>query len=230
MGPVNRARLDSLAALGVVQAETPVREGREGPWRTYETPVVIGNSVPPPLRIACTSCGETFPPNALLTYEERLLCGSCKVSFFQHRKQGTWADHYELTGALWKRALAKLLDFNIFLMVALFSNSWLSDLGASVIWSGLFSLICVGALLAFFVYSLVQFGGTPGKRALRLAVVDVDNRRLGYGLAFTRLMAECISFACLTMGYIMALVDPDRMTLHDRICQTRVVAERAVTP
>ena len=137
-------------------------------------------------------------------------------------------ERHEVPGMLIKRALAKLLDLHILALLSSLFGSWMDDLGVPPLWTGLLSLVAVGALMAFFVYSTVRFGGTPGKRLFRLAVVDLDSRQLGYGLALTRLIAEFISFACLTMGYIMALIDPERMTLHDRICQTRVVPERAV--
>lgn len=228
MGPVTRARLDDLAALGVIQTDTLVREGEEGPWRSYEVPSAFGDSAPPPLQFPCVSCGSSFPPNALLTFEGKHLCGACKVSFFQHLKQGTWIAHHEVSGMLWKRALAKLLDVHILVLLFSLFSSWMDELGVPPVWSGLLSLMAVGGLLAFFVYSTVHFGGTPGKRLFRLAVVDQDDRRLGYGQALTRTFAELISVACLTMGYLMALIDPERMTLHDRICQTRVVSERAV--
>lgn len=214
----------------MVQADTPVREGEEGPWHPYEPVQAFGDSAPPPLQFPCTSCAKPFPPNALLSFEGKALCGACKTSFFQHLKQGTWLERHEVPGMLWKRALAKLLDVHILVLLFSLFSSWMEEMGIPSLWSGLLSLLAVGVLLAFFVYSTVHFGGTPGKRLFRLAVVDRDNRRLGYGLALTRLIAELISFACLTMGYIMALIDPERMTLHDRICQTRVVAERAVEP
>ena len=211
-----------------MQADTPVREGEEGAWHAYEPVHAFGDSAPPPLQFPCASCGKSFPPNALLTYEGKALCGPCKVSFFQHLKQGTWMEGHEVPGMLWKRVLAKLLDLHLLVLLSSLFSSWMDELGVSPVWAGLLSLMAVGGLLAFFVYSTVHFGGTPGKRLFRLAVVDRDDRRLGFGLALTRLIAELISVACLAMGYLMALIDPERMTLHDRICQTRVVSERAV--
>ena len=68
-----------------------------------------------------------------------------------------------------------------------------------------------------------KFGGTPGKLALGLRIIRADGSRVSYGRAFGRFFAEILSGLILDIGYIMAAFDDEKRSLHDRICDTRVV-------
>ncbi len=70
---------------------------------------------------------------------------------------------------------------------------------------------------------------TPGKRALGLAVVDADGRRLRPGRAFGRFLATGLSWLSGNIGHAMAAVPP-HLALHDRLSDTRVLAARAGLP
>jgi len=68
-----------------------------------------------------------------------------------------------------------------------------------------------------------KYAATPGKMVCKLKVILADGGRVGYPRAFGRHFAKWISSMILFIGFIMAAFDDERRTLHDRICETRVV-------
>ena len=67
-------------------------------------------------------------------------------------------------------------------------------------------------------------GKTVGKGATGLAVVDiVTGRAPALGGALTRTEAQFLTVLTLGLGYAMAIRDPRRQTLHDRIANTIVI-------
>jgi uncharacterized RDD family membrane protein YckC len=59
--------------------------------------------------------------------------------------------------------------------------------------------------------------------ACNLKVVVEDGERVTYMRAFGRHFAKLLSSMILAIGFIMAAFDDQKRTLHDRICETRVV-------
>jgi len=59
--------------------------------------------------------------------------------------------------------------------------------------------------------------------ACKIRVVTADGGRVSYARSFGRYFAKLLSgFTCM-IGYIIAFFDDQKRTLHDRICDTRVV-------
>ena len=83
-------------------------------------------------------------------------------------------------------------------------------------------------LAAYDTWFIGKYGATPGKMACKLKIVVEDGSRVSYLRAFGRHFAKYLSAMILLIGYIMAAFDDQRRTLHDRICETRVV--RKVAP
>lgn len=81
--------------------------------------------------------------------------------------------------------------------------------------------LCVG--LVYHVYFLAKHEATPGKRVLGLRVVRPDGGRLGAGRMVGRFFSELLSRATFLAGYVMAAFDEEKRTLHDYLCDTRVV-------
>jgi uncharacterized RDD family membrane protein YckC len=79
----------------------------------------------------------------------------------------------------------------------------------------------VGA--AYNIFFLGKYGATPGKMLLKLRVVTPEGGKVSYGRATGRYFAELLSGMICYVGYIMAAFDDEKRTLHDRICNTRVV-------
>ena len=68
-----------------------------------------------------------------------------------------------------------------------------------------------------------KFAATPGKMACKLKVVLPDGGQVSYPRAIGRHFAKYISGMILLIGYIMAAFDKQKRSLHDRICDTRVI-------
>lgn len=70
---------------------------------------------------------------------------------------------------------------------------------------------------------VAKYDGTVGKKVFRIKLVTTQGDKLTPYRAIGRFAAELLSAALFGLGYIMALFDPEKRTLHDRICSTRVV-------
>lgn len=81
----------------------------------------------------------------------------------------------------------------------------------------------VAIALLYTVYFVAKHEGTPGKRILGLRVVRADGGRLRPGRTAARFFAEFVSRATFLAGYVMAAFDEEKRTLHDYMCDTRVV-------
>ena len=66
-------------------------------------------------------------------------------------------------------------------------------------------------------------GGTPGKLLLGMRVTRPDGAPVGWRRALCRSLAEWLSRLTLGLGYAAALMNPERRTLHDVLCDTVVV-------
>ncbi len=84
-------------------------------------------------------------------------------------------------------------------------------------------IIQYGMAAAFVTWFLGKYGATPGKMACELKVVTADNENVSYSRAFGRHFAEYLSGIVLGIGYLMSAFDEEKRSLHDRICNTRVV-------
>lgn len=87
------------------------------------------------------------------------------------------------------------------------------------------------ALASFFLWGIVYFtllgmrGRTPGKWLLGIRVVRLDGSALGLRGSFERASGYSATLSSFGLGFLDALRDPNRQTLHDRICSTVVVRE-----
>ena len=87
---------------------------------------------------------------------------------------------------------------------------------------GLVVIPLVAVPPAYHIGSLALFSATPGKRVCHLRVTRRSGS-IGVGIAVVRYFVSWFSLVCLGGGYLMALFDDQRRTLHDRIAGTVVV-------
>jgi uncharacterized RDD family membrane protein YckC len=67
---------------------------------------------------------------------------------------------------------------------------------------------------------------SPGKRALRLQIVDADSGHpMTVGQAVLRTIGYLLTFATCGAGFLWILFNPRRQALHDRIANTVVVVK-----
>lgn len=78
--------------------------------------------------------------------------------------------------------------------------------------------------LAYFGAFTSIGGQTIGKMAARIQVVADDETPLDPARAARRVLTGALSTLAFGLGFIPALIGPDRRALHDRVARTRVVA------
>ena len=80
-------------------------------------------------------------------------------------------------------------------------------------------------LLYFSLFESSAWQATLGKKALGLAVTDMQGRRISFGHALGRNLAKIISGLILFIGYMMAGFTEKKQALHDIIAGTLVIKQ-----
>jgi uncharacterized RDD family membrane protein YckC len=247
VGPLDEAAFRAAVAAGVVTDQTLVwREGMADwqPWGSIPghmsaaaapqmaaapTPQVAGAS--PAGQGVCVECGEVYPLSDMVTYQGRNICPVCKPVFFQRlQERGGLPGQLRYAG-FWIRWVAKFVDGVITSMAnaavgMLLGFSMLGPQDPNDIASAAVALswiLSIGITAAYTIFFHGRFGATPGKMAVGVKVVQADGSPITYGRATGRFFAEWLSSLIFGIGYIMAAFDDQKRTLHDRICDTRVV-------
>lgn len=133
---------------------------------------------------------------------------------------------YEYAG-FWIRLGASIID-NIIIMVALV------PIGMLMGWNSMYSsemtstadLLWQILIAAFCVFCWVKFAGTPGKRLLRLKVLDErtgENVTVGQGII--RYIGYFPAILVLFIGLIWVAFDSKKQGWHDKMAKTVVVRE-----
>jgi uncharacterized RDD family membrane protein YckC len=78
--------------------------------------------------------------------------------------------------------------------------------------------------LSYFSAFTAVGGQTIGKMATRIRVVTAEDATVDGPLAVKRTLAGVASAALFGLGFLPALIGPERRALHDRLTHTRVVA------
>jgi uncharacterized RDD family membrane protein YckC len=87
----------------------------------------------------------------------------------------------------------------------------------------LFRLYLLGVILGFFCGFWLRGGQTLGMRAWRMRLIRADGGPLRPRDTFVRLAAATLSWAAAGLGFLWSLLDPQRLTWHDRLSKTRLV-------
>ena len=204
----------------------------------------------------CSECGRPFPMNQLYALGNATVCSSCYPGYMQRAGVGGMQQPYMQPqtaggvhyGGFWIRFVARLIDgilvgivstiirIPLFLLMgggAVLSMGRNSDPAAAMAAlpmimgaAGLSFLIQIALSVAYEAYFLSTRGATLGKIALGLKVVRVDGAPISLGFGAGRFFAQMLSGMILAIGYIIAAFDPEKRSLHDRICNTRVIYSR----
>jgi len=233
-GPITELEIHSLVSEGKITAETKVwHQGMQG-WQQYAEAVRADNGEQPrPVEEAdstenatCCECGKTFSTNDMIRYEDAWVCATCKPLFIQRLKEGAAIPRAMVYGTFWIRFAAKFIDgliiggINMLVQVLFGAVFASSENVAAMLIAPIFQF---SADISYATYFLGRFGATPGKMACGLKVVTPDGEKISYARACGRYFAEMLSGLILCIGYIMAAFDEEKRTLHDRICDTRVI-------
>lgn len=247
VGPVEEPALDDLVRAGVIRDDTLVwREGMAN-WQPHGQ---VRGPKPAPMPAVpiganssfCSECGRPFPGDQLVALGNANVCAQCKPIYLQRMREGGQAIAQRRYAGFWIRFVAVLIDFVILSVIELIINIPLTmligvgsvgiasggslgagGLGAILAAQGVLFLINLTIQIGYEVYFLSSRGATLGKMAVGLKVIRADGGPLSVGLAFGRYFAKLLSAFTLLIGYIIAGFDDQKRSLHDRICDTRVI-------
>ncbi len=192
----------------------------------------------------CAECGRPYPGEDLISYASVRVCAACKPVFFQRLHEGVKLPGYVEYASFWTRFAAKFLDqmvigmgfmavYMVFIVLMVAGVAAFGDLdsgapgGASFAFIMIFyAVILVMSFvgpIAYNTWFIGRFAATPGKMAMGILVVRSDGSSVTYLRAMARAAAEIINQFIFYIGYLMAAFDGENRTLHDHICDTRVI-------
>ena len=91
------------------------------------------------------------------------------------------------------------------------------------------ALLAIIVNAGYFTFFHWATGQTLGKMLFGLKVVRKDGRSVGLGRSFVRWFCYNLSALPLMLGYLIALVDKQNQTLHDKIAGTYVIDVKALS-
>lgn len=179
----------------------------------------------------CEVCKGQFPQSQMIRFGTTQVCSTCKPSYVQMLAMGLGRTGELRYAGFWIRFGAKIID-GIILGLINFATSMISTLligtqnspQAAITLLVLNTIINIAFAVAYNAWFLTsKYQATPGKIACGLKVVTADGDQVSGLRAIGRYFAEMLSSMIMLIGYIMAAFDDEKRTLHDRICNTRVI-------
>ncbi len=179
--------------------------------------------------IICNECKKRYRDEDVIRYSKAAICGACKPIFLQRLKEGAAIPGLWHYGGFGIRLAAKIID-GVILTIISWTISIITlmpfggeEFGAQFLIQMVSSLVQMGIAVAYNTWFVGKYGATPGKMACGLRIILPDGEPVSYGRACGRAFAEYLSSFTLLIGYLIAIFDEERKTLHDIICNTRVV-------
>lgn len=231
-GPVTEDTLKKLADAGTVTPETLVWCEGMPDWQPYR---VAFAPKPPPVPVP-----PSDTPGAGRADDAALDRAVAMAGAAGSGMGAAEAIPQRVYGGFWIRALAKILDTALLIFIDLLIQlpfvlvlmpQSLNAIEGDAIPPGMMGvlflrLLCEIAVFAFYHgFFLSRYGATPGKMVLNLKVIRPDGGRISFARAVGRMFAEYLSGLILMVGYLMAAFDGEKRTLHDHLCDTRVIRE-----
>ncbi|HMK56031.1 MAG TPA: RDD family protein [Dissulfurispiraceae bacterium] len=235
---------EAASTIGVTlpdEAEHQADDNVAGPdWMAYsifesdsaEQQETVSPVAAPGAESYCARCFKKFPNDELVRYGAEKFCPACESLYAHELKHGDKASQLPIAGFC-IRMIAKLIDLTILGVIgmllyatAIFLLLWTDAIFEMSARAFALFIVCFLWIVSFICYSSVftgKYGGTPGKLALGLRVVDTAGGKISYTKALIRCMAETASALPLAAGYIVAAFDVEKRALHDRLCGTRVI-------
>lgn len=238
VGPISDKEFQAMVNEGKIQPYTRVWNSTMTDWQEYgqiegskpAAPPNEARAVGSQGEASCSECGRISSQEEMIRYGDAWVCASCKPIFVQKLKEGvTVAGTMEYAG-FWIRFGAKFIDGLIIGVVNMAINLVLgftmdtsSDPSQAYIILAISNFLQIAVAAAYTTWLLGRYGATLGKMACKIKVLTPDGGSVSYARAFGRYFAEILSAMIFSIGYIMAAFDDQKRTLHDRICNTRVV-------
>jgi uncharacterized RDD family membrane protein YckC len=238
VGPIGKNELQSLIKAKKINSQTLVwqpgmetweelglfarRKAQSSPRSTQPAPVVTTKR-----QSVCSECGRAFAEDDMIRFTDTWVCAACKPILVQKIKEGVtiagvmeYAGFWIRLGAWFILAIASTIVYLPLSFMGIFSF----DQPAAFAIIQLFSMILNFLIpAAFDTWFVGKYAATPGKMACKLKIVLADGCRVSFARAIGRHFAKYISGLVFCIGYIMAGFDDEKRSLHDRICDTRVI-------
>lgn len=230
VGPFDDAAFQDLVSKGEIQSTTLVWHSGMSGWKPLSEAGSTSTTLAAEPSLFCSECGARFPSDEMIQFGDNRVCANCKDRFTQKLREGVTTGQTHHYAGFWIRVLARIIDtillWIVFFLLTMAFGGLFTTLrsGSAGIFSMVFLLQGLSAA-AYEILLLARYGATLGKQALGLRVITARGDPLTLGLSAGRYLAQLVSSATLTIGYLMAAFDPEKRSLHDRICNTRVVRE-----
>jgi len=140
-------------------------------------------------------------------------------------------------GGFWLRVVAYIIDAiilniaqSVISMPLGFSAMNLTNGDENAFIGMYFGVIGISFVMQWLYSAVLESSsmqGTLGKKALGLAVTDLDGRRISFGRATGRYFAKFLSAMILLVGFMMAGWTARKQGLHDMIAGTLVYKARS---
>lgn len=189
----------------------------------------------------CAQCGRQTAERLLLPLEGKEVCFQCKPLAVARLLEGKRLGVMPNYAGFGSRFVARMIDGMILAVVNTaiqFSFTFFIAFGATAERGspdkqalkvlggfGLVLLLQLAAQLAYEVWFVSKKGATPGKMVLSLKITDADGKPLSTKGATGRFFAYLLSGFTLYIGYLLPLWDEEKRSLHDMICDSRVVQD-----
>jgi uncharacterized RDD family membrane protein YckC len=238
VGPVEDEQFEAFVANGRIKPEMLVWRRGMAQWQPYgslngATPVAVAERTGfiPANQRWCSECLKPYPTSELAAFGGILVCSNCRPLFAQKLREGVPATRTIPYAGFWIRFLATLIDGLILSVVALLYTGLVAGMFPAPVFdtsrvnAGQLILLGINLIvgMAFEVWFVGRFGATPGKMVCHIRVVRSDGGRVTYLRSLARHFAKILDWFTLGVGFVMVVFDEDRRTLHDRICDTRVM-------
>jgi uncharacterized RDD family membrane protein YckC len=239
VGPIGKTELQTLIKTKKINSQTLVWQPGMPAWQKlglYVRAKTQGDSqlmqpAAPIQQSLCIECGQAFAEDDMIRFEDAWVCATCKPIFVQKIKEGVMVAGFMEYAGFWIRLGAWFIDWIILAIgtsiiylplsfMGIFSFEKPAVFAIIQIFSTILNFIIPAAYESWFVG---KYAATPGKMACKLKVVVADSTQVSFARSVGRHFAKYISGLILCIGYIMAGFDDQKRTLHDRICDTRVI-------
>ena len=239
IGPISKDELQDLIRSRKVNAKTLIWKPGMDSWqelRRFARPKSTANTdVTQPVgvqpRQVCAECGQPFATSDMIPFKENWVCAGCKPAFVQKMKEGVAVSGQLDYAGFWIRFAAFFIDYLIlgvlnlmmYIPVGFLAPTAEDDPVALMVYMPFMMLLQFAIPAAFDVFFVGKYAATPGKMACRLKIVESEGDKVSYPRAIGRHFAKYVSFITLYIGFLMAAFDDEKRSLHDRICDTRVI-------
>lgn len=178
VGPVTETEFETLVREGTIVPETYVWHEGMAQWQRHgELPSAGAGSAAIPGAAGgsyiCSECGNLFPADEMVQYQDSWVCAACKPVFFQRLKEGVALPGTMVYAGFWIRFVAEFIDGVLvgvvnsaigFAFGAGFSPGAMSPLALLSFTAS--SLIGLALGVGYSTWFVGKFAATPGKMAL----------------------------------------------------------------